>query len=64
MYATYCRFCRERVEMFKRKKMELKAARPAKRSNKPEVVEKESSLDESSSDEDSDDAVDWRAKHL
>ncbi|KAK1423602.1 hypothetical protein QVD17_18907 [Tagetes erecta] len=58
------KFCRERVEMFKRKKMELKAARSAKRSKKSQVVEKESSLDESSSDEDSDDAVDWRAKHL
>ncbi|KAK9065039.1 hypothetical protein SSX86_016422 [Deinandra increscens subsp. villosa] len=58
------KFCRERVEIFKRKKMELKANRSAKRSKEPQVVEKESSLDESSSDEDSDDAVDWRAKHL
>ncbi|KAI7729243.1 hypothetical protein M8C21_026456 [Ambrosia artemisiifolia] len=56
--------CRERVEMFKRKKMELKAARSAKRVKDPKVVEKESSVDESSSDEDIDDAVDWRAKHL
>ncbi|MFS8016422.1 putative Zinc finger protein [Helianthus anomalus] len=56
--------CRERVEMFKRKKMELKAARSAKRVKDPKVVEKESSVDESSSDDDSDDAVDWRAKHL
>ncbi|XP_076932794.1 protein ABA AND ROS SENSITIVE 1-like [Bidens hawaiensis] len=55
---------RERVEMFKRKKMELKAARSAKRVKEVKVVEKESSVDESSSDEDSDDAVDWRAKHL
>ncbi|KAC9605572.1 hypothetical protein E3N88_45567 [Mikania micrantha] len=58
------KFCRERVEIFKRKKMELKAARSAKRGKNLQVVEKESSLDESLSDEDSDDAVDWRAKHL
>lgn len=48
--------------MFKRKKMELN--RSAKRVKEVKVVEKESSVDESSSDEDSDDAVDWRAKHL
>ncbi|XP_076888303.1 protein ABA AND ROS SENSITIVE 1-like [Bidens hawaiensis] len=53
---------RERVEMFKRKKIELN--RSAKRVKEVKVVEKESSVDESSSDEDSDDAVDWRAKHL
>ncbi|XP_071702600.1 protein ABA AND ROS SENSITIVE 1 [Rutidosis leptorrhynchoides] len=56
--------CRERVEIFKRKKMELKAARSAKHSKVAQVVKKENSSDESSSDEDSDDAVDWRAKHL
>nr|GEU79404.1 zinc finger protein 830 [Tanacetum cinerariifolium] len=56
--------CRERVELFKRKKLELKAARSGKRNKVSQVVEKESSSDESSSDEDSDDAVDWRAKHL
>lgn len=50
--------------MFKRKKLELKAARTGKRGKVSQVVEKESSLDESSSNEDSDDAVDWRAKHL
>nr|XP_043621183.1 protein ABA AND ROS SENSITIVE 1 [Erigeron canadensis] len=56
--------CRERVEMLKRKKMELKATRSGKRGKVVQVVENERSLDESSSDDDSDDAVDWRAKHL
>lgn len=57
------KYCRERVEMFKRKKMELKAAAASGRLGKrSKVVAKESSDDES--DEDSDDAVDWRAKHL
>ncbi|XP_024973573.1 zinc finger protein 830 [Cynara cardunculus var. scolymus] len=56
--------CRERVEIFKRKRLELKAARSGDRNGVPQVVEKESNRDESSSDEDSDDAVDWRAKHL
>lgn len=58
------RSCRERVELFKRKKLELKAARSGKRSKPSQVVEKESSDDESSSDVDSDDDMDWRAKHL
>ncbi|KAI3665152.1 hypothetical protein L6452_43773 [Arctium lappa] len=58
------RACRERVEIFKRKRLELKAARSGNRNGVSQAVEKESSSDESSSDEDSDDAVDWRAKHL
>ncbi|KVI03080.1 protein of unknown function DUF4151 [Cynara cardunculus var. scolymus] len=53
-----------RMEEEERKRLELKAARSGDRNGVPQVVEKESNRDESSSDEDSDDAVDWRAKHL
>ncbi|KAM7523872.1 hypothetical protein LguiA_013774 [Lonicera macranthoides] len=56
---------RERVEMLRRKKTELKAAR-SMHSKGEQVVVKESSHSESSSDNDSDEdlTVDWRAKHL
>lgn len=56
---------RERVEMLKRKKMELKASR-SNHSRVPQVVVKETSDKQSSSDEDSDEdfMIDWRAKHL
>ncbi|CAK9168619.1 unnamed protein product [Ilex paraguariensis] len=57
---------KERVERLKRKKMELKAARSATHSRGTRVLGKESSTDESSSDDISEEnfAVDWRAKHL
>uniref|UniRef100_A0A5B6YX82 C2H2-type domain-containing protein n=1 Tax=Davidia involucrata TaxID=16924 RepID=A0A5B6YX82_DAVIN len=57
---------RENLEMLKKKKMELKASRSAVRSRDPEVMNKESSQKESSSDDDSDEnfTVDWRAKRL
>ncbi|XP_059623231.1 protein ABA AND ROS SENSITIVE 1 [Cornus florida] len=57
---------KERMEMWKKKKMELKAARSATHSRGPEVKGKESRHEESSSDDDSDEnfTVDWRAKRL
>ncbi|KAM2595268.1 hypothetical protein TB2_039845 [Malus domestica] len=57
---------REKVESLKKKKMALKAAIAAKRRRLSEVVKKESSHGESSSDSDTDEnfAVDWRAQHL
>ncbi|OWM64371.1 zinc finger protein 830 [Punica granatum] len=57
---------RERVEVLQKKKIELKAARSAKRRRHPEKVSEEASPDESSSDEDTVEnfAVDWRAQHL
>ncbi|KAB5516773.1 hypothetical protein DKX38_027421 [Salix brachista] len=57
---------RERVELLKKKKMELMAARASERSKGSEVASKESSQEDSSSDDDSDVnfAVDWRAQHL
>ncbi|KAM2263752.1 hypothetical protein COP1_039985 [Malus domestica] len=57
---------REKVESLKKKKMALKAAIAAKRRRLSEVVKKESSHGESSSDIDTDEnfAVDWRAQHL
>ncbi|XP_009355134.2 protein ABA AND ROS SENSITIVE 1 [Pyrus x bretschneideri] len=57
---------REKVELLKKKKMELKASSAAKRKRVPDVVKKEPSHDESSSDSDTDEnfAVDWRAQHL
>eukprot|EP00262_Sarcandra_glabra_P006660 TRINITY_DN1906_c0_g1_i1.p1 TRINITY_DN1906_c0_g1~~TRINITY_DN1906_c0_g1_i1.p1 ORF type:complete len:351 (-),score=99.70 TRINITY_DN1906_c0_g1_i1:36-1037(-) len=57
---------RERVEMLKKKQMELKAAKFAGGQKFPAFMGKESS-EESSSDEDDNEenfAVDWRAKHL
>ncbi|KAK2977924.1 hypothetical protein RJ640_000928, partial [Escallonia rubra] len=55
-----------RVEMLKRKKLELKAARSSNPSKGALEVGKESSHEESSSGDDSDEdfAVDWRAKHM
>ncbi|KAL8133868.1 protein ABA AND ROS SENSITIVE 1 [Apium graveolens] len=58
------RVYRERVEILKRKKMELKAAKSTMHSRSSQLVNKDSSDQDSSSDDDSDDAVDWRAKHL
>ncbi|KAJ6370829.1 hypothetical protein OIU77_001353 [Salix suchowensis] len=57
---------RERVELLKKKKMELMVARASERSKGSEVASKESSQEDSSSDDDSDVnfAVDWRAQHL
>ncbi|XP_065850057.1 protein ABA AND ROS SENSITIVE 1 isoform X2 [Euphorbia lathyris] len=59
---------REKVEMLKKRKMELAAARLAKRSRSSGVGDKVSSQEESSSEDDDDDnenyAVDWRAQHL
>ncbi|KAK7276211.1 hypothetical protein RIF29_17347 [Crotalaria pallida] len=60
------KFLREKVEMLKRKRLELKAARSEKRSKSSEVVNKKSRHEDSSSDDDSGEnfAVDWRAQHL
>ncbi|PQQ09542.1 zinc finger protein 830 isoform X1 [Prunus yedoensis var. nudiflora] len=57
---------REKVELLGKKKMELKAASASNRRKVSEIVKKEPSHDESSSDSDSDEnfAVDWRAQHL
>ncbi|XP_062110990.1 protein ABA AND ROS SENSITIVE 1 [Humulus lupulus] len=57
---------REKVELLRKKKMELKADRSAKRSKGTEGVSARPKLEESSSDDDSDEnfAVDWRAQHL
>ncbi|BFG20604.1 hypothetical protein CerSpe_068780 [Prunus speciosa] len=57
---------REKVELLRKKKMELKAASASKRRRVSETVKKEPSHDESSSHSDSDEnfAVDWRAQHL
>ncbi|XP_027111557.1 protein ABA AND ROS SENSITIVE 1-like [Coffea arabica] len=57
---------RERVEMLRRKKMELKAARSSVDGNGIQDLGKKSINEESSSDDDSDEnlTVDWRAKHL
>ncbi|PSS21450.1 Zinc finger protein [Actinidia chinensis var. chinensis] len=56
----------ERVEMLKKKKMELKAARSSTDGRGPQAIGKGSNHEESSSDDDSDEnfTVDWRAKHL
>lgn len=56
-----------RVELLRKKKLELKAARSAKRRKSSEEVSKESGEEESSSDDDDAEenfAVDWRAQHL
>ncbi|KAG5574287.1 hypothetical protein H5410_054421 [Solanum commersonii] len=57
---------RERLEMLRKKKLEVKAAKSSLGSKESKVANKESSDDESSSDDDSDEnlTVDWRAKHL
>ncbi|CAN8269824.1 unnamed protein product [Cochlearia groenlandica] len=60
---------KEKVEILKRRKIEMKAARLAKRSktiegsvNKPKKTKDESPSDDDDDDDDS--AVDWRAQHL
>ncbi|KAL2334877.1 hypothetical protein Fmac_016090 [Flemingia macrophylla] len=57
---------REKVEMLKKRRLDLKAANTAKRSKSSEDVAKESRHQESSSDDESEEnfAVDWRAQHL
>ncbi|XP_019059642.1 PREDICTED: zinc finger protein 830 isoform X2 [Tarenaya hassleriana] len=59
---------KERVEILKRKRMELKAARLAKRSKIPEASVKAAKAEESSSSSDDEEdenlTVDWRAQHL
>lgn len=57
---------REKVEMLRKKKLELQAVRSVKRSRVSEGVGKKSRHEESSSDDDGDEnfAVDWRAQHL
>lgn len=66
LYCNDFRSYKERLEMLRSKKMELKAAKSSLGSKESKVVNKESSDDESSSDGDSDEnlTVDWRAKHL
>ncbi|KAL6959623.1 hypothetical protein U1Q18_039777 [Sarracenia purpurea var. burkii] len=55
-----------RVEMLKKRKMELMTARSATHSRGARVTSKESNHEESSSDDEPDEnfTVDWRAKHL
>ncbi|KAA0045858.1 hypothetical protein IC582_024851 [Cucumis melo] len=59
---------RERVELLKRKKMELKTKKSAEQSRaEPQIPTKDSQADDSSSDDDDSDTnytVDWRAQHL
>ncbi|KAJ8751515.1 hypothetical protein K2173_016745 [Erythroxylum novogranatense] len=58
---------REKVELLKRRKIELMAARSSKRGADTKLVGKESVVEESSSDDDENNnnfAVDWRAQHL
>ncbi|WJX58627.1 hypothetical protein P8452_44063 [Trifolium repens] len=58
---------KEKVEMLKRKRLELKASKSAKLSkSSSDVVTKESRHEDSSSDDESGEnfAVDWRAQHL
>lgn len=56
----------ERVELLKKRKVELKASRSAKHVKVAKDQSKDLSSEESSSDSDPDDnfAVDWRAQHL
>ncbi|KAK6127425.1 hypothetical protein DH2020_038814 [Rehmannia glutinosa] len=54
----------ERVEMLRRKKLELRASKSAVVAKDTEVKRKKSSDEDSSSDEDNDFKVDWRAKRL
>ncbi|KAH6774096.1 hypothetical protein C2S52_002961 [Perilla frutescens var. hirtella] len=56
----------ERVEMLRRKKLELRASRSTVAAKNTEVTHKDSSHEDSSSDDDDNDnfKVDWRAKHL
>ncbi|KAK4278047.1 hypothetical protein QN277_015946 [Acacia crassicarpa] len=57
---------RERVETLRKRRLELKAAKDAKRGKTSEVVMESKHEEEPSSDDDSDDdfAVDWRAQHM
>ena len=66
IFLSFYRIFRERVEMLKKKRLELKSAKSAKRSKPSEAVTKESRHEESSSDDESGEnfAVDWRAQHL
>lgn len=54
------------MEQLRKRRLELKAAKDAKRSKTSEVVMESKHEEEPSSDDDSDDnfAVDWRAQHL
>ncbi|KAK6127476.1 hypothetical protein DH2020_038771 [Rehmannia glutinosa] len=54
----------ERVEMLRRKKLELRASKSAVVAKDTEVKRKKSSDEDSSSGEDNDFKVDWRAKRL
>lgn len=56
----------EKVEMLRKRKMELEASRLNKRGRRTKADSKESDSEESSSDDESDEnfAVDWRAQHL
>ncbi|KAJ4750922.1 Zinc finger protein 830-like protein [Rhynchospora pubera] len=55
---------REKVDLVKQKLVETKASRLARVNQKPAFDSKESSSDDSSSDDGEDFAVDWRAQHL
>lgn len=65
-FLFYYRAYRERVEILRKKKLELKAARFAKRRKVLGEDNKEAILEGSSSDDDTVEnfAVDWRAQHL
>uniref|UniRef100_K7MHS3 C2H2-type domain-containing protein n=1 Tax=Glycine max TaxID=3847 RepID=K7MHS3_SOYBN len=66
IFLSFYRMLSEKVEMLKKRRLELKAANAAKRSKSSEIVAKESRQEESSSDDESEEnfAVDWRAQHL
>jgi zinc finger protein 830 len=67
MSLSLYRNLKEKVEMLKRKRLELKASKSAKLSkSSSDVVTKESRHEDSSSDDESGEnfAVDWRAQHL
>lgn len=66
VFSSLYRILSEKVEMLKKRRLELKAANAAKRSKSSEIVAKESRQEESSSDDESEEnfAVDWRAQHL
>ncbi|XP_031251651.1 zinc finger protein 830 [Pistacia vera] len=59
---------KEKVEALKKRKMELEAAKSAKRSKSSEFAQNKSTDDEASSDDEDEDeknfAIDWRAQHL
>ena len=66
IFLSFYRMLSEKVEMLKKRRLELKAANAAKRSKSSEIVAKESRQEESSSDDESEEnfAVDLRAQHL